>query len=68
MANNAQLIINIGRTFRFTGKEGDSLMFYANEALGIIAHIPNKSRSRLQSPIAGFYYYLRNEFQKAELI
>ncbi len=66
MANNAQLIINIGRTFRFTGKEGDSLMFYANEALGIIAHIPNKKAEADCNHSIGFYYYLRNEFQKAE--
>jgi hypothetical protein len=66
MANNAQLVINIGRTFRITGKDSDSLLFYAGKALGIIRHTPNKKAEADCNHSIGFYYYLRNEFQKAE--
>lgn len=66
MENNALLVINIGRTFRITGNEGDSLLFYARKALSIIQHTPSKVAEADCNHSIGFYYNFRNEFQKAE--
>lgn len=66
LSDNALLILNIGKTFSRKGREGDSVLFYANRALELTRRLANKKTEADCHFTIGHVYYLRQDRREAE--